>query len=67
VSGLGEFINSFLKHFMNIESDVDYFKLTDRKTVVSMLIFSVVSLLVSWLTIRKILSKTPGDLIYNRS
>jgi putative ABC transport system ATP-binding protein len=67
VSGLGIGINSLLEHYINLDGEVKYFKLTDAKTIISIVIFFFVSLTVSWLTIRQILSKTPGDLIYNRS
>lgn len=66
VGGLGTFINIALMYILNVEGNVEYFKLIDPKTFWSLIIFSVVSLLVSWITIKKILSKTPGDLIYNR-
>ena len=66
VGGLGKLINTYLSSILNVEGSVEYFRLMDIKTLWSITIFLVVSLFVSWLTIKKILSKTPGDLIYNR-
>ncbi len=44
----------------------EYFKLFDMYTYITILFIIITSLLVSWVTIHRMLNKTPGDLIYNR-
>ena len=63
---IGSVLNSFL--ISNFQSDVGmkYFILLGLNTYITVGVVLVLSLLVSWYTIRKILSKSPGDLIYNR-
>jgi len=50
----------------NIEKGEDYFKLFDTWTVIAVFLILTISTLVIIITARKILQKTPGDLIYNR-
>jgi ABC-type antimicrobial peptide transport system permease subunit len=63
---IGSVLNTFL--ISNFQSDVGmkYFILLGLNTYITVGVVLVLSLLVSWYTIRKILSKSPGDLIYNR-
>jgi len=52
----------------NVKSDdqMNYFIIFKMNTVIALLVILSTSLFISWFTIKKILSKTPGDLIYNR-
>lgn len=49
-----------------VEKGVSYFRLLDVNTLVTILILCIATFLVSRSTIDKILSKSPGDLIYGR-
>lgn len=62
----GLILNYFLIHSMTVDQDVNYFKIFDVYTFFALVFIVITTLLVSWYTIRKILSKSPGDLIYNR-
>jgi len=50
----------------NIEKGENYFKLFDTWTVIAVFLILTISTLVIIKTSKKILQKTPGDLIYNR-
>jgi ABC-type antimicrobial peptide transport system permease subunit len=50
----------------NIEKGENYFKLFDTWTVIAVFLILTISTLVIIKTAKKILQKTPGDLIYNR-
>lgn len=64
---IGFGINEILTSKMNIEQDVvNYFNLFDWNTLVAFFIFIGCCFLVAYSTINKMLSKSPGDLIYNR-
>jgi ABC-type lipoprotein export system ATPase subunit len=65
-SGCGYLLNSILTQNLKVEQDVNYFKILDPNTLFALGIILLSSFAISWLTIRRILSKTPGDLIYNR-
>jgi ABC-type antimicrobial peptide transport system permease subunit len=62
----GELLNSYLISNLILEEDVKYFKIFDWVTFATLLVILITSVLVSWFTINKIISKSPGDLIYNR-
>lgn len=62
----GYFINNLFKDRIKLEEMTNYFVLADISTFILIVVIFIVSLLVSYLNITKILSKTPGDLIYNR-
>ena len=64
--GVGLILNNILIHSMKVDPDVNYFKIFDVYTWLALVFIVITTLLVSWYTIRKILSKSPGDLIYNR-
>jgi ABC-type antimicrobial peptide transport system permease subunit len=67
LSGIsGTVVNALMKRNLVIDAEIDYFKLFDWKTALMIAVVLSSSLLTSWLTIRKLLNKTPGDLIYNR-
>ncbi|MFN0030906.1 MAG: ABC transporter ATP-binding protein [Flavobacteriales bacterium] len=58
---------SFLFSFLFVlESDVQYFQLLHLNTWIALVLILATSLLVAKFTMRKILDRTPGDLIYNR-
>ncbi len=59
-------IDTLLKQNFTVESDVSYFILFDTYTYVTVVVIFLTSILVSSYIINKMLSKTPGDLIYNR-
>ncbi|HYV92783.1 MAG TPA: ATP-binding cassette domain-containing protein [Chitinophagales bacterium] len=64
---IGEGINKLLIARSYVEKDVSsYFILIHPNTAIAIAIFLLSSLLVSYFTINRILSKSPGDLIYNR-
>ncbi len=48
------------------EEGVSFFSLFGQSTFWTLFLVLGVSFLFSWITIRKMLAKTPGDLIYNR-
>ncbi len=48
------------------ESEASYFNLIHPNTLITLIILLIVTILVSLYTIRTMLSKSPGDLIYNR-
>ena len=50
----------------NLEKGENYFKLFDVWTAVAVFLILIISILVIVSTAKKILRKTPGDLIYNR-
>lgn len=62
----GYFINNLFKDRIKLEEMTNYFVLADISTFILIVVIFIVSLTVSYLNITKILSKTPGDLIYNR-
>ncbi len=62
----GTLINYFFKSRFKLEDLVDYFILFNTTTIVLVLFILIITILVSYFNINKILSKTPGDLIYNR-
>ena len=62
----GRSIDYYYSEKFYLEEDSSYFILWDMGTVWPTLLLFGVTLLVSWITINRILSKTPGDLIYNR-
>ncbi|MBK9733172.1 MAG: ATP-binding cassette domain-containing protein [Chitinophagaceae bacterium] len=64
--GLGYIIDYFLKQNIALEEGVSYFNMFSLNTIFAIAIFLLSSMLVSWFTINRILSKSPGDLIYNR-
>ncbi|RYZ22342.1 MAG: ATP-binding cassette domain-containing protein [Chitinophagaceae bacterium] len=49
-----------------VEKDINYFRIADSNTVLALAVILAASISISWMTIKKILNKTPGDLIYNR-
>jgi ABC-type lipoprotein export system ATPase subunit len=59
-------IDKLLKQNFTVESDVSYFILWDTFTYVTVVVIFITSITVSSFIINKMLSKTPGDLIYNR-
>lgn len=63
---LGIIINSFFKARFNLEELTNYFILIDISTGLLLLLIIAITVLVSYFNINKTLSKTPGDLIYNR-
>lgn len=63
---LGFVISKFISSRFNIGEDIEYFVLWNWKTAALIFVLLSVSIYVSWFNINKILSKTPGDLIYNR-
>lgn len=48
------------------ESEASYFNLIHPNTLITLIILIIVTIFVSLYTIRTMLSKSPGDLIYNR-
>ena len=63
--GCGYLLNGFLTSNMHME-DVSYFKIFDRNTYLTIVVILFSSISCCWLIINNMLSKTPGDLIYNR-
>lgn len=72
---IGNVINYFFTNHSNQDSNISYFKILDfmeLNSVVNLITLSVIiiilfsSISISRITIRRTLSKTPGDLIYNR-
>jgi len=74
-TAIGKIINYFFTNHKNETSNISYFKMLDfvePSSIVNLIMLSAIfiilfcSILISRITIRKTLSKTPGDLIYNR-
>ncbi len=63
---LGNVIDKIFSAWLSIEDQTAYFRLFDFNTYLLIAIIFMVSAMVSYLNIKKIVSKTPGDLIYNR-
>jgi ABC-type antimicrobial peptide transport system permease subunit len=63
---LGELINYIIKLNVKSDDDMKYFEFFDWITLLTFFIVLLTSLFVSRFTIRKILFKSPGDLVYNR-
>ena len=58
--------NKILVNSLTLEQDVSYFNIFHVFTLITFLIILSVSFYISIRTIKKMLNKTPGDLIYNR-
>ncbi|GAA4343171.1 ATP-binding cassette domain-containing protein [Flaviaesturariibacter amylovorans] len=65
-SATGLLLDRFLTMNMVVEQDINYFKIVDANTAIALAVVLASSIAISWMTIKKILNKTPGDLIYNR-
>ncbi len=64
--GIGYLLNLLCHKVLVIEEGFNYFVLFHRLSYATIIIIVFTVISVSWFTIRKILNKTPGDLIYNR-
>jgi ABC-type lipoprotein export system ATPase subunit len=64
--GLGFIINLLFESQLSLEDSNSYFILNSNLTYLLVLIIIAITVLVSFINIKRILSKTPGDLIYNR-
>jgi len=62
----GYFANMMLADRIVGESEASYFNLIHPNTLITLIILLIVTIFVSLYTIRNMLSKSPGDLIYNR-
>jgi len=62
----GKIIDSFIGVYLGMDKNYNYFQITDGLILVVILVIFLVSMLVTGLVARKILMKSPGDLIYNR-
>lgn len=63
---IGNIIGVWFGSILNIDDQVEYFRLFAGQTYFLIFIILVVTVLTSYINITRILSKTPGDLIYNR-
>jgi ABC-type antimicrobial peptide transport system permease subunit len=63
---IGSILNFALIRNLAVDDKVNYFIQFASITYISMAIIITSSLFVSWRTIKSTLSKSPGDLIYNR-
>ena len=59
-------LNIWLTGYFKVEGHDKYFALFESKTYGFIALIITITLIVSYVNINKILSKTPGDLIYNR-
>lgn len=64
--GIGYSLNLLFHRVLVIEEGFNYFVLIHKLSYFTVIIIVFTVVIVSWLTIKKILNKTPGDLIYNR-
>ena len=64
--GVGSVSDQLLKSNVVVAQKTSYFSLLDVKTIWTIVFIFISSIVVSWLTINSILSRSPGDLIYNR-
>ncbi len=63
---IGNIIGLWFGSILNIEDQVEYFRLFAGQTYFLIFIIIIVTVVTSYVNINRILSKTPGDLIYNR-
>ena len=63
---IGYALNLLFHRVLVIEEGFNYFVLMHKLSYFTVIIIVFTVVIVSWLTIKKILNKTPGDLIYNR-
>lgn len=63
-------IHAWLNHLLRAkiasEQNVNYFQLFHQNILILVIIVIITAMISAWFTITKVLSKTPGDLIYNR-
>jgi len=64
--GVGFLANYILTNSMTLDKDLSFFTLNHFNTYITILVILLSTIAISWITINKILSKSPGDLIYNR-
>lgn len=62
----GKVIDSFIGVYLGMDKNYNYFQITDGLILVVIIVIFLVSMLVTGMVARKILMKSPGDLIYNR-
>ena len=62
---IGKLIDRMIGSFLAMDQNYTYFQITDGLILGIILIIFLVSMLVTGLVARKILLKSPGDLIYN--
>ncbi|HRH65583.1 MAG TPA: ATP-binding cassette domain-containing protein [Bacteroidia bacterium] len=62
----GKMIDQLIGSYLAMDSNYQYFQITDGLIIGIIFVIFVVSLLVTGWVARKILMKSPGDLIYNR-
>lgn len=62
----GNLIGKMFEKSLNIDDKPEYFRIFDLQTYILLGIIILVTVAVSYVNINRILSKTPGDLIYNR-
>jgi ABC-type lipoprotein export system ATPase subunit len=65
-SAVGMALDKLIASMLSVEKDFAYFKIYHPNTFFTIFFIFLISAIVSWATISKILSKSPGDLIYNR-
>jgi len=63
---IGLALDKILSENLAVEKGINYFKIIDVNTFITVLIIFITSTIIVRSTINNILSKTPGDLIYNR-
>ncbi|MCC6599330.1 MAG: ABC transporter ATP-binding protein [Crocinitomicaceae bacterium] len=63
--GGGRALNYLFQQTMVIEKG-NYFELIHLNTAITLVVVLVSAIFISWITIRSMLNKTPGDLIYGR-
>lgn len=64
--GAGYVLNKVIAEFIPMEDKVSYFELLHINTLITIVALVITALTVAWLTVRNIMSRTPGDLIYKR-
>jgi lipoprotein-releasing system ATP-binding protein len=64
--GFGNLINFALKESMFAQENIQFFRLFDWRTELAIGVVLLFGILAAWQTIRRMLNKSPGDLIYNR-
>lgn len=64
--GVGYVVDALFTSKVNVEQGVSYFKPVHQNTLLTILVLGVTALTVSFYTIYRMISRSPGDLIYNR-
>ena len=64
--GLGYALDLLLHRYITIEEGIEYFQMVHFNTLLTLMIILLTTISVAVITIRNLLRRSPGDLIYGR-